>query len=272
MSDINREIINAIENKKPLIFGKIGGVEAQHLAYYLRHGEVALMNTCSLPLQAGIYPSSREDLEDWCEHYLKSIENVDYLLQWCPEQGDQYIIEEIKWDGIAKFDSFRDLEPFTHGKEGWHYHLKGKKLLTVAPFPETIKKQIPKYSKIWDGAEVGEVQVVKSPYSAALTGADPRPYSEILDEICAEIKKSDFDVATVGCGGYSLMICDFIKGLGKPSIHLGGANQILFGIKGTRWDGNDTFVNSDWYNSEDWIRTIPEETPPNKHLMGNEYW
>ena len=100
----------------------------------------------------------------------------------------------------------------------------------MAPFPETIKKQIPKYSKIWDGAEVGEVKVVRSPYSAALTGETPRPYSEILDEICAEIETSEFDVATVGCGGYSLMICDFIKSLGKPSIQLGGANQILFGI------------------------------------------
>jgi hypothetical protein len=272
MSKINSEIISAIENQKALVFGKIGGVEAQHLAFYLQNKQVALLNTCSLPVQAGIYPSSREELQDWCDSYLQSIKNVDYLLQWCPEQGDEYIIETIGWDGVEKFDSFRDLEPFTHGEKGWHYHLKDKKLLTVAPFPETIKQQVPKYSSIWRGAEIGEVQVVKSPYSAALLGEAPRPYREILDEICEEIKNSDFDVATVGCGGYSLMICDFIKSLGKPSIHLGGANQILFGIKGTRWDGNDTFKNSTWYDSQDWIRPLPEETPPNTHIMGNEYW
>ncbi len=272
MSDINRKIIDAIENKKPLIFGKIGGVEAQHLAYYLRHKDVALMQGCSLPVQAGIYPSSKEDLKDWCDDYLQSIKNVDYLLQWCPEQGDEYIINEIGWSGVEKFYSFRDLEPFTHGEDGWHYHLKDKKLLTVAPFLKTIEKQVPKYSEIWSGAEIGEVQVVRSPYSAALLGEEPRSYKDILHEICTEIQESDFDVATVGCGGYSLMICDFIKKLGKPSIHLGGANQILFGIQGSRWDGNETFKNSSWYNSNSWTRPLSEEIPPNAHIMGNEYW
>ena len=68
------------------------------------------------------------------------------------------------------------------------------------------------------------------------------------------------------------MICDFIKRLGKPSIHLGGGNQLLFGIKGGRWNGWDDDDSVPWYNSEEWIRPLPEETPPNTHLMGNEYW
>ena len=100
-------------------------------------------------------------------------------------------------------------------------------------------------------------------------GEQPRPYREILNEICQQRKESEFDVATVGCGGYSLMICDFIKKLGKPSIHLGGGNQLLFGIRGKRWDGDSSLT---WYNSEDWTTTLPEETPPNTQLMGNEYW
>ena len=268
MSAINLKITDAIKNKEPLIFGKIGGVEAQHLRYYLAHGDAALLNTCSLPVQAGIYPRSKEDLKDWCDHYLESIKNVDYILQWCADQGDKYVLEALGWNG-GIIDDFSDLEPFGHGEKGWHYHLKDKKLLTVAPFPKTIEQQLPKYSKIWRGAEIGEVQVVQSPYSAALLGEEPRPYKEILNEICEQIEDSDFDVATVGCGGYSLMICDFIKSLGKPSIHLGGGNQLLFGIKGKRWDYD---VDPSWYNSPEWIRILPEETPPNTQLMGNEYW
>ena len=269
MSDINLKIIDAIKNAEPLIFGKIGGVEAQHLRHYLTHGDVTFLNTCNFPLQTGIYPRNKEDFKHWCDSYLKSIKNVDYLLQWCADQGDEYILETIGWGG-EKFTSFEDLEPFWKGEKGWHYHLKGKKLLTVAPFPKTIEQQLPKYSKIWKGAEIGEVQVVQSPYSAALLGEEPRSYREILNEICEQIQASDFDVATVGCGGYSLMICDFIKSLGRPSIHLGGGNQLLFGIKGKRWDANTSA--RPWYNSEDWVRPLPEETPPNAHLMGNEFW
>ena len=35
----------------------------------------------------------------------------------------------------------------------------------------------------------------------------------------------------------------FIKSIGKKAVHLGGSTQILFGIKGERWDERDFFRN-----------------------------
>ena len=45
MSAINLKIVDAIENQKALIFGKIGGVEAQHLAYYLKNKFTNVLNS-----------------------------------------------------------------------------------------------------------------------------------------------------------------------------------------------------------------------------------
>ena len=47
---VNSEIINCIENKTPSIFGKIGGIESSHLAYYLTHKRPALVRGNALLL------------------------------------------------------------------------------------------------------------------------------------------------------------------------------------------------------------------------------
>ena len=46
----------------------------------------------------------------------------------------------------------------------------------------------------------------------------------------------------------------FCKDMGKKAIHIGGATQILFGIKGKRWD-------SCGYYNEHWVRPSADETP-----------
>jgi hypothetical protein len=73
--------------------------------------------------------------------------------------------------------------------------------------------------------------------------------------------------------------------MGKKAIHLGGGLQLLFGIKGKRWDNPNYGVNefkeyeglmSNSYSSlynESWIRPLKEETPKNAmKLEGATYW
>ncbi|HFE7770938.1 TPA: hypothetical protein ACGAD9_005951, partial [Klebsiella pneumoniae] len=74
---------------------------------------------------------------------------------------------------------------------------------------------------------------------------------EALEKMQSDIKKIDFDVAIIGCGAYGLPLASFVKNLGKQSIHLAGWTQVLFGIKGKRWD--DLPQISKFYNDH-WIR------------------
>ena len=268
--DINDEIKTAIRNSYPLSFGKMGNVEAAHVLAYLQ-GTPSLIGN-QLFVNAGVYVDSLGSFTDWCKTYLDSVKNLDFMLQWCPNEEDLKVIERrLPLPSPYMFHSFEELEPFTAGKDGWHYELSDKKVLCVSPFPETVKSQVPKFDKIWHGASIGEVVTVQSLYSEALTGETPKPWRQKFQDMLDEISNIDFDFATVGCGGFSLMVCDHIKKMGKPCVHLGGGNQILYGIRGRRWD--DAFSKYDWYGTDDWVRPLPEETPRDIHLVeGGCYW
>ena len=111
--------------------------------------------------------------------------------------------------------------------------------------------------------------IVKWSRNDCITFATPEPKGEI--PVLSQIDDLDFDFATVGCGGFSLMVCDHIKKMGKPCVHLGGGNQILYGIRGKRWDSG--FKEHEWYGTEHWIRPLGHETPAGQHMVeGGCYW
>jgi len=263
---MNELIKNAINDSKPKAFGKMGNVEASHILTYLNNTPSLIGQ--QLFVNAGIYADSLDTFVSWCRHYLKSVKNLDSILQWCNE--DKLVLSQMGYKGDVQ-NSFEGIEPFVLGEEGWHYQLKDKTVLCVSPFPDTVQTQVRKFNKIWNGAEIGNLITVKSPYSEALTGEKPKPWIDKLDDMISQINHLDFDFATVGCGGFSLIICDHIKKLGKPCVHLGGGNQILYGIRGKRWD--EGFKHHEWYGTKEWIRPLPHETPPRKfYVEGGCYW
>jgi len=264
---INQKIKDAIINNEAVSFGKLGNVEAFHL-YTAMKGQLNVNQ--QLFVNAGVYVRSEKDYIDWCQDVLLSVQSLDFILEWCPNKEDKLIIDHY-CKGINKFHTFEGLEPFVLGNKGWHNFLSDKTVLCVSPFSETVKSQSQKFNKIWNGATIGNVVTVTCPYSEALTGQEPKPWQEKLSYMLEEINKLDFDFATVGCGGLSLSVCKHIKQMGKPCVHLGGGNQLLYGIRGRRWD--DGFAKHDWYGTDNWVRPLSEETPVGIHLVeGGCYW
>jgi hypothetical protein len=80
----------------------------------------------------------------------------------------------------------------------------------------------------------------------------------------------EFDVAIIGCGAYGFPLAAHVKHLGKKAVHLGGATQVLFGIKGKRWLERDAV--SQLIN-EHWVFPSEDETPAQfKNVEGGCYW
>lgn len=96
-----------------------------------------------------------------------------------------------------------------------------------------------------------------------------------------EIDKEDYDICLLGCGAYGFPLAAHVKRQGKQAVHLGGALQLLFGIKGKRWEDPNYGV-KEWnipYGSytalmnKYWIRPDNITSPPNiQQVEGGCYW
>ena len=93
-----------------------------------------------------------------------------------------------------------------------------------------------------------------------------RDWFETLEDLKSRMEKIEFDIALVGAGAWSLPLAAHAKAIGKKGIHLGGSLQLMFGIKGGRFDDNKI------YNSS-WVRPLPQDSPANFRLMEKgAYW
>ena len=146
--------------------------------------------------------------------------------------------------------------------------------MVVSPFAESIKTQYEKRLLIWPNKLLPEFNLI--PYKAVQSIGGIGPHSswfESLNIMKEEISELDFDVALLGCGGYGMPLMSHIKNtLNKSAIYVGGGLQILFGVKGRRWDAHPEI--SSFYN-EHWVRPNDNEKPKGMSLMNNEpstYW
>lgn len=166
----------------------------------------------------------------------------------------------------------------------WTRALKNKKVLVVHPFEKTIKSQYARRECIFDNSEIlpsYELKTFKAVQSNAGNNVPFKDWFESLKWMEDEIAKIDFDICILGCGAYGLPLAATIKRMGKKAIHMGGGSQLLFGIKGKRWD-NDAYhwknlpqldTNYSSLYNEYWVRPSQGEIPKDANKVeGACYW
>jgi glycine/D-amino acid oxidase-like deaminating enzyme len=88
--------------------------------------------------------------------------------------------------------------------------------------------------------------------------------------VVAQVLETGSRIALIGCGGLGMLIAHELKQHGIIAIVLGGALQVLFGIKGNRWK-NHAVISQLW--NEDWVYPLEEETPRGaEEIEGGCYW
>lgn len=217
---------------------------------------------------SGFFPAQIDKVEQFCELMIDDLSNVDILGSWLKEES--FFLEELS---NSKKVMLEDLEPFFTNNP-WTKSLEGKKVLVVHPFSKTIKSQFENREKLFDNGLLPpfELDVLQAVQSIAGQETKFKDWFEALDSMKDEISKRDFDICILGCGAYGFPLASFIKKLGKQAIHLGGVTQLLFGIKGARWEQYHVYPYANLFN-EYWVRPDKVETPKKSKIVeGGCYW
>lgn len=286
-------ILGKFANNTPFIIPRIAGVEnnvaimmklmqesnptqQQHQMQYLNKVIPTMKNN------AGIKLSNINSVEKYMKLYLDAFENSDMISVW-DTWGDVYKYISSSHDYITEtyntcdqiwafsFDIFH----YIHNTP-WTHALKGKRILLVCGFEESIKDQLEKREKIY-GVDLFpdcEFVCIKPPQTQGTN--DSAEFDVELNRFVEKLKGPEYagkyDIALCAAGGYGNLICNEIYKMGKPAIYVGGVLQMYFGILGQRWVRERPDILR-MYLNEHWTRPKTTEKPKNfDKVEGSCYW
>lgn len=270
-----------IDSPEPKLIGRFGSTEMRVLLKFVARQKrtpieklYALVARMELPfwsegehqnlrVKSGFYPITEDAVASFVDELIAAIREVDLLGSWVPGENKlRFLFPEAT---IAELNS---LSPFATSRP-WTEALEGKRVVVVHPFKSTIEAQFSRREELFDNPRIlpdFDLFVIKAVQSLGTPPSAFPTWFDGLDYMHNETKKHDFDVALVACGSYGMPLGARIKSDGKKAIVLGGALQLLFGIKGRRWDSDDI------YNSS-WVRPAEDEKPDGfLGADGGAYW
>ena len=268
-----KAIVTLLDSDKPCMISRFGSTELQTLCYIKFY-------PFSLPLKkrtfyniqyaSGFFPVTHENLKKFYDLYKTDVKELDLLVSWR--------IEELlfkRWLRKNDYVKKTTLDEFYEHEHPWTSVLKGKKVLVVHPFAETIVDQYSQHRKVLFAnpevlPEFGSLQVVKAVQSVAGNPVGFDSWFDALVWMEQEISNKDFDIALLGCGAYAFPLAAYIKRMGKKAVHMGGVLQFLFGIKGKRYIENEETAK---YINEFFVSPSDKDKPKLANVVeGGCYW
>lgn len=209
---------------------------------------------------AGIKISGADSLIEYSNNYLEAFELCELFAGWEP-WGDYMKHIAHSYSYIMRKYGHKDyflsysIDVFTtiQFPNIWTTAMRGKRILIISAFSESINEKIPIREKIYGVDLFPECQITTIQPPQTHASNDSREFSVELSEFCAKLDKikDTYDIALVSSGGYANLICCHIFKSGKSSMYIGGVLQMFFGVLGGRW---------------------LKETPDAVRLYLNEYW
>lgn len=228
---------------------------------------------------SGFFPPTEQMLNMFCRMMLEDAKEVNVLGSWIEDEN--LLTEYIRSANIVHL---RLLEPFWSNMP-WTRVLAGMRVLVVHPFAETIERQ---YALNRRGLFANDdilpefhLDTIKAVQSLGGDGGRFPTWFDALEYMKSEIDSREYDICLIGCGAYGFPLAAHVKRQGKKAVHLGGALQLLFGIKGNRWE-NPNYGVKEWgilrgsYSSlmnDKWVRPDESMRPKNAQTVeGACYW
>lgn len=277
-----------LEGDKPAMIARYGGFELGCVVNYLgvnnpNHsiikyikGEIPEwwwnMDTIQrMETNAGFFPANTETIERYAKLMLEDSKCLDLL------GSGFFSLEPFVSDYIkdAKKILRRHLEPDFHATDvsgEWTQSLKGKNVLVIHPFADTIEKQYKKRTKLFPAEDLmPEFNLLTIKAVQSFGGnCEFSTWFEALKHMEDEMDALDYDIAIIGCGAYGFNLAAHAKRTGHKGIHIGGPVQLLFGIKGKRWAEQEFYAS---FMNENWVSPSEEERPKAaSQVEGGCYW
>lgn len=270
--EISTFISSLLKNKKPCMIARYGGVELAVVLNYLsinkeKHSIFKYIKkeesewwwdnkTLSTFLNnAGFFPATEKKAEQFSLLMLEDSKELDLIAmtplvrQMCLQIKD--IVEPIPRSNLLA------LEPWWVDNP-WTKCLEGKKVLIISPFAKLIEEQYHNNRKyLFNNPDIlpeFELHTIESVQSLGGVSHGYKDWFEALHYMESLMDQIKYDITIIGCGAYGFCLAAHAKRTGHKAIHLGGVLQLLFGIKGARWENPN-------YNAE-----------YNYNTLFNDYW
>lgn len=296
----NDRIYHLLASGKPCMIARFGTTEINCVNNYLCvHRDDSLWNKIKfyitdnthtpwwntdhfkiMSIYSGIFPIGLNTAERFSQRYLKDIPEIDLLA--CHQYYEKFMplrsnIQRIQLEMLYPFFVRRP----------WTRFLKGKKVLVVHPFVETIKSQYERRETLFDVPDIlpdFDLKTIKAVQTIAGCESEFKTWFDALSYMEKQIDAIDFDIAIIGCGAYGLPLAAHVKRIGKQAVHIAGGVQLLFGIKGRRWledysgywhyrPGVDIDLNYKSLFNNAWVFPADSERPKNANSVENAcYW
>jgi len=290
---VSQMILKLLNGEKPVMIARYGATELMCMVNYLgvkkeRPNLISYIqgkefdwwwNDSSLKQieqWSGFFPATVPNVECFCELMIQNSENVDILASWL--DNEFYFKKKLE---NAKRIQGLFLDPFWSDIP-WTIALKEKNVLVIHPFETDIKSQYKRRELLFANSDIlPEFNLITIRAVQSLGGdCEFSSWFEALNYMKAEISKVDFDICLIGAGAYGFPLAAYVKSIGKKAVHVGGSLQLLFGIKGKRWEnplyGKQELGMEGKYPAlmnKYWIYPSEENKPKNASIVEDAcYW
>ena len=248
-------ILKALRENKGALIGRHGSTELTCILSEdpRKHGE-------RLETYSGIFG----DHMTWLTDYIEACKNADvFAAGWFEPLAAAEMAYLRLLNPGASLIPLRSLEPY-YSESPWTGALVGQQVCVVSSFADSMRVQ--DLSSVWEKEILPDCNwsFIRSYYPPSISRgscdwpAGINSWDKALDYLEDEVIKTGAKVVLIGCGGLAMPLAYRLKKKGLIAVVLGGAIQILFGIKGFRWENHSEI--SKFFNNA-WVFPSADEVP-----------
>ena len=272
-------ISNAITSDIPCMISRFGSTEMDAIINFKKNHPLSCLrriypfwvgkNTKDrMTSLSGFFPTNNKTLSHFADIIVDIVGEIDILGTWIGTENLMPLSKQCKKINLMYLDPFWSKNP-------WTSCLRGKKVLVVHPFAESIQRQYERRELLFENPDIlpqfASLKIIKAVQSIGGESNGFDTWFDALHYMEQKIDECDYDVALIGCGAYGMPLAAHCKRQGKKAVHLGGVLQMLFGILGRRWETEqDIYLK---FANEYWVHPLENERPHNAEQVENAcYW